>query len=439
MPSTINIYPQPRILPRSRLYRLHVDGQPVPVLHTAVADFALFECEGPVEVAVDTNLAALAAAPVVRPLARGIVPQVDGPRFGFTLPGPQNLMLDVPGQVPLLLYANPPEREVPREGPAVRRFRAGQVYEVGELVLDAGETLYVEGGAVVRGNVFASAAHGVRLRGRGIIDGGFYTRGVDERRTVVIEGSRDVLLEDLLLIEPSTWMTVLGACDGVRVRNWKEIGEVVSSDGIDIVGSRNVEIEGCCLKNNDDCIAVKSVDARRWQPQVRHDWARDVAHVRVRGCIFMNDRAGNVLEIGHELRTERVHDIVFEDCDCLHCHGNGAVFSIHAGDRATVEDVRFERIRVEHYWDHLIDLRVMRSRFNHDSERGRIRDVLFRDITVHQAPYNPGYSTSLIGGWDADHLVENIRFENFTLGGQPVLDADALDLHTRHARGITFA
>lgn len=425
-------------MPRSRFYRLRAAGQPVPVLHTAVADFALFECDGPVEIGVETALPALPSPPAVRPLARGIVPQVDGGRFGFVLPGPLNLMIDLPGQVPLLLYANPPDRAVPTDGPQVRRFRAGQVYEVGELTLAAGEEVYIEGGAVVRGNVFASDAHGMRLRGRGILDGGYYTRGVDDRRTVVVDGARDALLEDLLLIEPSTWMTVLGACDGVRVRNWKEIGEVVGSDGLDIVGSRNVEIDGCCLKNNDDCIAVKSVDVRRGRPEVRHDWARDVAHVRVRGCTFMNDRAGNVLEIGHELRTDRVHDIVFEDCDCLHCHGNGAVFSIHAGDRATVENVRFERIRVEHYWAHLIDLRVMRSRFNLDEERGRIRDVRFRDIAVHQSPYNPGYSTSLIGGWDADHLVENVCFERFSLGGRPVLDADALDLHTRHARGITF-
>jgi polygalacturonase len=29
---------------------------------------------------------------------------------------------------------------------------------------------------------------------------------------------------------------------------------VIGSDGIDIVGSRDVLVEGCFLRNNDDCV-----------------------------------------------------------------------------------------------------------------------------------------------------------------------------------------
>lgn len=108
--------------------------------------------------------------------------------LSFKLPSPANLMIDVEGHKPLLLYANPPETANPGGKPGVRYFKAGQVYEVGELTLDKGEHLYIEG----------------------------------------------------------------------------------------------------------------------------------VENVLVQKCIFMNDRAGNVVEVGHELRTDTIRNITFRDCDYLH-------------------------------------------------------------------------------------------------------------------------
>lgn len=138
------------------------------------------------------------------------------------------------------------------------------------------------------------------------------------------------------------------------------------------------------------------------------------------------------------MRTPLIRNITFRDCDSLHCHGHGAVFSIHAGDRATVSNVLFEDMRVEHYYDKLVDLRVMKSQFNRDDQRGQIRDVTFRNVDVLQSRSNPGYSISLIGGWDKDHTVDGVLFENFTLGGKRVTSADDLDLHIKHAANIQF-
>ena len=50
-----------------------------------------------------------------------------------------------------------------------------------------------------------------------------------------------------------------------------------------------------------------------------------------------------------------------------------------------------------------------------------------------------GYSISLIGGWDETHQVKNVRFENFKVNGQKLLDGRDILLYTRHADGITFA
>ena len=229
-------------------------------------------------------------------------------------------------------------------------------------------------------------------------------------------------------------MLVLGKCEGVRVSNLKEIGEVVSSDGIDVCGSRDVLIEGCFLHNNDDCVVIKA--CANYDNQT--DWRADVENVEVRKCVFMNAGAGNTMEIGFELRTEQIRNIRFHDIDVLWKHGIGAIFSINNTDRATVSGVVFENIRVEHYYDKLVSIRISESRYSKDTERGRVRDILFKNIDVAKSPFNDGYSHSLIGGFDEEHNVERVVFENFTHGGIKATRARHIDLFTRHANGIEF-
>jgi hypothetical protein len=105
-------------------------------------------------------------------------------------------------------------------------------------------------------------------------------------------------------------------------------------------------------------------------------------------------------------------NIAFRDCDVIHCD-DGAVMSIHNGDRSVVTDVIFEDIRVEDARQKLFDLAVFLSQYSVDSPdekskefvyqngpwdglvhvpadkkkeharfRGQIRNVTFKDIQV---------------------------------------------------------
>jgi hypothetical protein len=158
---------------RSPAFSVDVDGVGVPVGHTNPADFACFCTDGPVVVAV--TLQAPVTKAVVRPLSRGIVPTVDGCRVSFRLDSPANVSVEVEGAPALFLFASSPERDVPsRNDPAVRWLEAGTVHDLGEVVLESGQTLYVEGGAVLRGNVVAKGAGDIAVRGRGIVDGAYW-------------------------------------------------------------------------------------------------------------------------------------------------------------------------------------------------------------------------------------------------------------------------
>ncbi|MFZ4508319.1 MAG: glycosyl hydrolase family 28 protein [Fimbriimonas sp.] len=415
-------------------WSVSVGDHQVDVLATDSNSFVTFEVGGPVSVVVRSTR--LVESARITPSRHGIEPVIQGDEIRFTIPGPIHLVIEVPGQRDLYLWANGPEN--PPDGPDVVRFEEGSLVDVGELRLQRGQTLYLAGGAFVTGWIRATAADGLRISGPGVLSGASAKLEEGWRRAIVIEGSRDVAVEDIVMIDPKGWMLVFGDCEDVLVRGIKQIGTVISSDGIDIVGSRRAQVRDCFLRNGDDCVAIKSLDLRP-EAGVTMDFSREVSDIDVTGCVLFSYIGGNALEIGHELRTDHVRNIRFADCDILGVHQFGAAFSIHNADRATVENVLFENIRVEHHYDKLVDLRVVWSRWSRDRERGHIRNVTFRNIEVTELPYNAGYTTSLIGGMDAAHQVTGVHFENVTLGGRRAKNADDLWLYTKHAADVTFA
>ena len=57
----------------------------------------------------------------------------------------------------------------------------------------------------------------------------------------------------------------------------------------------------------------------------------------VRGCTFLNTPAGDVIG----------------------AQGEGGVFTIHAGARALISDILYEDVRIEHFWDKIVDFRII--------------------------------------------------------------------------------
>jgi len=423
----------PAELPRSQEIGVLVNGAEVDVLCTNVAYFASASYTGEAE--IEIRCPSEPGSVKISPLALGIAAEVSGGAVRFRLEEPRLLHIALEGvSLPLFFYGNP---EPVYDGQATYVFEGGRIHEAGEIHLKDNESVYIGSGAVVRGSIRAFGASNIKIYGTGVLDSSCF-RDKPSYRTILLHDCSGVTIRDIVMIEPPCWMVMLACCRDVHVDRLKQIGEVVSSDGIDIVGSHNVLIENCMLRNNDDCVVIKGFDWTEPERGAVLHASEDVYGIEVRSCTFVNDRAGNAIEIGHELTIGEVRDVRFHDIDIVSVNGYGAAFSIHAGDRATVRDIVFENIRVEHYYDKLVDFRVMRSMFNRDEERGRIRDILLRNIRVHVSRYNPGYSISVIGGWDAEHPAERITFEDFYLGGEKVTNANQLDLFVKEAKDIVF-
>lgn len=429
--SNVSAYQYAASVARARHLRVTLDGQPVEALDAGCAAFVTAACSG--ATAVQIVFDAPVRDVVVRPLQRGIRPHVTDATVGFTLAAPANVSVEVAGRPPVYLFVNPPETDAPTPAtPGVRYFAAGMVHDAGEIMLHDDETLYIAGGAVVRGCLRATDARNVRVRGHGVFDGSLFPRAGGHRRMCLLEHCTQVRIEGIVLLHPSTWTLVVGACEDVHVHNVKTITTHSGNDGIDVVSCARVLIEDCFLHAGDDCIVIKAFD-----DYAARGWRTDVEQVEVRHCSLLAHGA-NALEIGHELRTAAVSDIVFHDCDILCVHGYGAAFAIHNGGCATVARVRYENIRVEHYYTFLFDLRILESRFSRCATRGQIRDVLFKDIHVRQSLFNPGYSVSLIGGYDADHTVAEVAFDGVYFDAARVTALDQLGLFTRHTRHLSL-
>lgn len=432
--SNIQIYRFPGSLLRDETIRVLVSDDSVEVLASGAEPFVTFGCDGPVEITIEFPLAPERVS--ISPRRHNLEAVKNDAKVKFTLPGPMHLAVHVDGMPALFIFANPIESNIPNpDDDNVILIREGDDVDAGETVLASGQSLYIQGGGVLRGRVRSRESKGVSIAGYGILDGSSAKWGTGRTRLVMFSDCEDVLVRNVIMVRPSAWMLVVDTCEKVHIEDVKQIGTWYASDGVDIVSSRNVTVSGCFMRNGDDCVVIKSLDISETGERTSF---RDVSDVTIEGCAFLSYLGGSAMEIGYELRCKRVSGIRFQDCDVLGVHQYGSVFGIHNSDGAVVEDVAWKNIRVEQHYDKLVDLRIITSRWGKDPTRGYIRNIRLQDIDVFMNDYNDGYSCSIIGGYDEGHLVEGVTFANFKLGNRWVANADELSLFTRRATGITF-
>lgn len=409
-------------------YFLKVNGKDVHVYTSRTAAFASFDFSGKVEITVTH------AGPIydydIRPLSRNIESKLEENRITFTLDSPAQLSIEINKNIkrPFFLFANPLEEDVPdRDDPDVLFFESGKVHAPGTVHIKSGQTVYIEGGAIVRGTFMTNQGRDIQIRGRGILDNFRYGRR--EVRPIEINQCKNVLVEGIIINEGRHWVLGLFASENVEVRNLKIVSDNGNDDGIDVVGSRDVLIDNCFIRTRDDCIAIKA------GVNYFTDFfsGGKVDNVTVQNSVIWNGTWGNGLEIGFETRTDVMENIVFRNIDILHVE-SGGVFTIHNGDRAKVKNVLYEDIRVEDAKDKLIDFAILESRYSKDEEPGSIENVRFRNISVG----GENFPHSMIHGFDEAHRIENVTVENLVVHGEAITSEKAGKFSVKHADDVQF-
>lgn len=426
----VSLYKAPKDFDYAIDFEVLINGQKSFVYHNRVAAFTSFSFSGEVEVAV--VFPGRIHEVDIRPKSMNIRHSVKGDTLLFTLGHPANLSIEINRNIrrPLFLFANGPDPSPP-SGPAgdVYFFEAGKVHEPGRIKLKDDDIVYIEGGAVVKGSFDLEDCKRVHIYGSGILTAeGLYTKG--ESRMIGIARSEDITIEGIIINDSRHWTMPCSNSQNIVYRNVKLISGNDWDDGIDIVSSRNVLVDGCFIRTKDDCIAIKG-GISFLDKQYRQTIASDI---KVTNCVLWNAEWGNALEIGFETRCDTIRNIVFSNCDLIHVEGNEGTFSIHNGDRALVHNVLYENIRVEDAEGILVDFKILESRYSRDKERGRIQDIVFRNIDIDHFT-GPG---SILRGYDRDHLIRDISLTNFKVNGRLITNADDLKLSLQFVKGLKF-
>ena len=376
------------------------------------ASMVQFDMAGRVEVMVKKNNGSVDNVDI-RPKQRNIQYVKQENAVLFTLDRPQYLSIEFNGDRlhNLHLFANPLETETyTAESKNVMYFGPG-VHKPGDLPnnqirIPSNTTVYLAPGAVVKAKLLVDKAENVKILGRGILD--HPIRGIE------VTDSKNVLIDGITVVNPDHYSIFGGGSTNLTVRNFKAFSCKGWSDGIDLMCCHNVNVSNIFMRNSDDCIALYN---HRW------NWWGGSSDIVIQKAVLWADIAHPINMGGHgdpdSPEGEVLENVAISDVDILEHDEDDRNYqgcmSIDCGDKNIVRNVKFENIRVDNFQEgRLFNLRVLFNPKYNKEPGGRIENIQFRNITYNGIGANP----SIIMGYDKEHYVRNVLFENVIINNE---------------------
>lgn len=456
--ASLILYEGPKPIPASSLAEMKVDGHDLFVYDTAVnnthswktnyqpslsaAPVASFDFEGaPVTMEITVNGREDLGDVVVRPLARGIVPRVEGNVITFRIAQPDVYTVEYDGSAMTAMYifANPIDHDAPTESTDTLRYIGPGAWDIETMVLSDGMEVYLSGGAVVRGTIVGNKVSGAKIRGHGFLDGSHHESWLLTSNTayvpVSLSGCRDIEVSGIAMLDPNAWCVNIYNCDHVTVDGVKVITARPNGDGITIQSSRDITVSDSFVRSWDDSLVVKNYSNEK---------GSDSARVTFDGCQIWTDLAQS-MEIGYETNKGQkikptIQDITFQNITVLHSF-HKPVMSIHNADDCAVSGIRYSNIIVEDASmgkgdagenAQLIDIAIASSSWSSTKTRGTVDDVVFDGIYVLNGDdsidfVEGNFCPIHIAGCDETAICSNITVEDLFLLGEAVTDENVRD------------
>jgi hypothetical protein len=114
----------------------------------------------------------------------------------------------------------------------------------GILRVPSGKTLYLAGGAILKGQILVSDAQNVRVLGRGMVD-------QEVKMGIRVAHSKNVEINGLFATQCFT-----GGSENVTIRKVKVISYFGWGDGMNVISSNHVLMDSVFNRNSDDCTTV---------------------------------------------------------------------------------------------------------------------------------------------------------------------------------------
>jgi len=376
---------------------------------------------------------------IVLPLSRQIRATVSNNTITFKLIKAENVFVEVAGKSrdPLFIFANPSEVDVPTANtPNVIYFGPG-VTDLGKtpLNLTNGQTVYLAGGAYVKGritinggaykknrssvvenNVVDKNLSPVTIRGRGILSG----IGILENRNAY---SNFMISGDNLNIEGIVISDAPGAncvCEKKLIaENVKLLSWAMCSDGLH--GSKGTIIKNCFFKVNDDNIhfhstGMKAIDNIVWLQQfgsaILLGWnvSQNVEDELVDGL----DIIGN--DIG-KTNTDKTH--MNANVVCLRDVRNKAMYR-----NVVIQNVRHEGKPYQIFGIRTLLAVEDTSHASFRVGKGGIDGLILRSFSIAKKPL---HLSVFDGAGTEPGSIENVTFENIKIEGVKLTESNATE------------
>lgn len=472
VPDTVLIPPLPDCYTESEQASATLNGEKLPVIHAFEDyDYCPFSFSGKAEVTIDIGERIRAAS--VSPLAKEIPYTVDGTAITITMEKPEYLIVKLNTKREIVLLADPVETDAPAaEGNGVWNavslgadatgrtsatavlqsavdaaseadggtvYVPAGVYSIGNLELKSNVHLYLEAGAVLRGDrtdefiEFCRRTVGdtefpttyllyskpgcknIRITGRGTID----ARGFEHysEKTWLVCGfvpnrCNGLVMDGVTVRDTGHWGTIIVYSKNVEIRNTKHLNKTSAlgqNDGIDIVGSSDVTVSRTAALSRDDPYSVKTYVSTYMFEGV----GRAAENIVFEDCLAWT-RCG-AFKLGWGV-SMGMNDITFRDSYVYNC--NNGLLVTHYGGTALISGITFENIDIENFqladskWL-LADIGISKPGKTR-SDWGSVSGVTIRNINIRST----WSGQAVINGHDDAHMIRDVALSEITVRGE---------------------
>jgi len=427
-------------------YKVLVDGAEIKVNSGGTYDFAQIFSSGIVEVTVsvafDIEDIKIRPSRLNKPFTK------TGERdFYFLLHCGEYISVEINGDIsrPLLIFCDKKQLPAAYSSSKLIYFSKNTFYDAGIIEPQSDTVIFIDEGAVVDGAIYADNVKNVRILGNGILKRTDHNKF--HKHPICFENSENIEINGITVLGWHHWNIRMFNCNNWLVKNTKILAHEIWSDGIDIVGGNNILISHIFIKNEDDCVCIKSSVINEENPE--KTIGIDVSNVLVEDCVLWSGPRGNSMEIGYETNNSEIHSVTFRNIDVIHRQTqenkfNRAVIAIHNAGNAYVHDILYENIYAEHSDENLFY-------FSHmyfpewGSGSGRIENITVRNFNLEGGNLPPSIITGYLDGSpelaDEERYTKNIVFENLTVLNNKILsyaDSEKAGFVISGVQGIKF-
>ena len=449
-------FTDPTVILPSDLYTVMVEGQEQFVLKTGATLEAIkganssfsntkgvdqphicaFGCSGMVQVEISLKTSSVSSYEVMPVSKKPTALKDNGKLMLFMKPYDRYIVkLNGNEKNILMIFANPLQSEmgVAENDPNVIRYKAGKVYNDVAIFPRNGQTVFIEGGAIVYGRIEASSIS-CHVNGPGII----YSYPEHNSKGVYLYRCHDCTLKNTIVLNKSAWATAICESTNVQVDNWHAISTCnpydnwgVNNDTCDIFGSNTVTITRGFSYSHDDAFCIKSH---------KFNWKGKVYNVSYDDCISYAVDGGKGIDLGY-LLNEDVSTISYKNIYI--CRSNGTRgemrrggIALHNAAAGTVDGVTYENIYVEDPREFGFHLAILDSGYSIGNDEnnkemywtkpGKVKNVKIKNLHILKTPpygfYISGYNKS---PYQNDPNTKfNVEIDGLYVGGKRISSLD---------------